>query len=303
MDEPQFSLALDAIYDAATAFERWPAALDRIGKGFGCSYVGLIDRNLRTMEGRGTAVGIDPAGQRAYFEVWTKHDILRQRTRSYRPGAVETDQDILPRPEFLRSDYYNGFLKPHDMHGYMRMTLSVENGFRKIISLSRPVSLGDFEVADVERFRRFLPHLQRAARVTQQFEESRLMLTAFSGVLESSATGVLLLDQTARIVFANRAARVMADAADSFSLRRERVEVLSSRDDAVLQRLIAGPPAARIVSMRRAAAPCGCRASPASRALRSSPRRWPAGRHGPRRERSRSSWSPIRKQPRCARKR
>ena len=26
------------------------------------------------------------------------------------PGSVETDQDILPRQDFLRSDYYNGFM-------------------------------------------------------------------------------------------------------------------------------------------------------------------------------------------------
>ena len=52
MDEPAFSLALDAIYDAATEFERWPVALERVAQAFGCSYVGLIERNTRTMEGR-----------------------------------------------------------------------------------------------------------------------------------------------------------------------------------------------------------------------------------------------------------
>jgi len=98
VDEPQFSLALDAIYDAATAFERWPAALDRIGQAFGCSYVGLIDRNLRTLEGRGTAVGIDPAGQREYFDTWSKHghpatenaglSAGRGRNRPGHPAAV-----------------------------------------------------------------------------------------------------------------------------------------------------------------------------------------------------------------------
>jgi len=66
------------------------------------------------------------------------------------------------------------------------------------------------------------------------------MLAAFSDLLESSATGVLLLDQTGKLLFANRVARAMAQAADSFSLRRERIEVLGGRDDAVLQRLIAG---------------------------------------------------------------
>ena len=240
MDEPTFSPILDAIYDAATAFDRWPVALERFGQAFGCSYVGLIDRNLRTMEGRATAVGIDLAGQREYFEVWSKHDLLRLRTPTYRPGAVETDQDILPRSDLLRSDYYNGFLKPHDMHAVMRMTLTVENEFLKIISLSRPISLGDYETADVEQCRLLMPHLLRAARAAQHVDESKLMLTAFSEVLEQSSTGILLLDRTGRVLFANRAARAMAQTTDSFLLRREQIEVLDTEDDAALQRLIAG---------------------------------------------------------------
>lgn len=241
MDETAFSRVLDAVYDAATAFDRWPVALERLGQSFGgCSYVGLIDRNLRTMEGRAVAIGVDPAGQREFFEVWSQRDILRQRTPAYRPGAVETDRDILPRRDLLRSDYYNGFMKPRDMHGYMRMTLAEANGFRKIISLSRPASLGDFEAADVGHCQRLVPHLQRASRVAQRIEASQLMLTAFSDVLERSATGVLILDWCGKVLFANRAARAMAQQADSLLLKRERVEAVSPALDATLQRLIAG---------------------------------------------------------------
>jgi hypothetical protein len=61
------------------------------------------------MEGRATAIGVDTAGQREYFSYWSKGDVVRdliqQRTRVYRTGAVETDQDILPRSELLRSAF------------------------------------------------------------------------------------------------------------------------------------------------------------------------------------------------------
>lgn len=240
MQESEFSGALDAVYDAATSFDRWPVALGHFARAFDCSFVGLIHRDLRTMEGRAVALGIDAAGQREYFDLWSQHDIIMQRTAVYRAGAVETDYDILPRDELLRSDYYNGFLKPHDMHAYLRITLSQENGFRKIISLSRPVSLGDFAVADVEHCRRLVPHLQRAARVAQHVNDARLMFNAFSDVLERSDKGVLILDTGGKVVFANAAARAMAESTDGFRLRRDRIEVLSRRSDAALQRLVAG---------------------------------------------------------------
>lgn len=240
MDDHSFSRILDAVYDAATAFERWPVALERLGQAFGCSYVGLLDRNLRTNEGRATAIGIDPQGQREYFEVWSKHDLLRLWTRTYRPGAVETDREILPRTDLVRSDYYNCFLKPRDMHVVMRITLAAEDGFRKFISFTRPTSLGDYGTADIEQCRRLMPHLQRAARVAQCVEDSSLKLTAFSDVLEQSAKGVLMLDRTGRVVFANRAARAMTEASCGLTLRRERIEATVRDNNAALQRLVAG---------------------------------------------------------------
>jgi PAS domain-containing protein len=219
MDEQVFSRILDAVYDAATAFERWPAALGQVGEAFGCSYVGMIDRNLRTNEGRATAVGIDVSGQREYFEVWSKHDLLRLWTRTYRPGAVETDREIIPRNDLVRSDYYNCFLKPRDMHVVMRITLAAENGFRKFISMTRPTSLGEYGKADIEQCQRLMPHLQRAARVAQCVEDSSLTLTAFSDVFEQSAKGVLLLDRAGRVLFANRAARGMVQGACGLRLQ------------------------------------------------------------------------------------
>jgi DNA-binding CsgD family transcriptional regulator len=240
MEEAAFSQILDAIYDSATTFERWPVTLERIGGAFGCNCSALIDRNLRTMDARTTCVGLDAGGQSEFLQTWSKHDILRQRTPVYRPGAVETDRGILPKSELLRSDYYNGFMKPHDMHAVMRVTLSVDNQFRKIISLSRPMLAGDYDTADVEQCSRLVPHLRRAASITQHVEESNVLLNAFSDVLEQSATGVLLLDWTGRILFANRGARVMAQPADGFRLRSERIEALNNPDDAALQRLIGG---------------------------------------------------------------
>lgn len=239
MKEQTYAGIVDAIYDASVDFERWPVALDHIAKTFHCSYVGLIDRNLATMEGRAAAIGIDAAGQREYFEVWSEHDLLRKNTQRYRPGAIETDQDIMPRRDLVCSEYYNAFLKPRDMHAVLRVTLAAKSDFLKIMSLSRPQSLGDFEASDIEQFESLVPHLQRAARITQQVEQSNLNLNAFSHLMEQSVTGVLLLDDAGKILFANRAARTMAQAKEGFVLRSASIEALDRENAATLRRLIA----------------------------------------------------------------
>jgi DNA-binding CsgD family transcriptional regulator len=84
-----------------------------------------------------------------------------------------------------------------------------------------------------------MPHLQRAVRVSQQVDASNVVLAAYSDILEQSATGVLLLDRSGRVSFANRAARAMAQTGDGFRLRGERIEAVNGPFEAPLQRLVA----------------------------------------------------------------
>ena len=241
MNEPAFSRVLDAIYDAATSFDRWPAALERIGEMFGASYVGLIDRNLNTMEGRAIAVGIDLASQREYFDVWSTHDVLRQWTPAYRAGAVQTDRDILPRTELLRSDYYNGFMKPRDMHAVLRFTLAVEPGFRKIISMTRPISLGDYNTSDVARSELLMPHLLRAASVSRQAR--RIEADAHVRIRRAGAKPDRRLaarSRRTRRVCESRGIRHGACARRLRAAVKDGSKSCTTNRDASLQRLIAG---------------------------------------------------------------
>jgi DNA-binding CsgD family transcriptional regulator len=235
-----FSGILDAVYESAIAAERWPDALQKLADAFHCGSVALIDRNLRTMEGRVTTTGIDPASQREFLEVWSAYDILRQKTKAWQPGAIETDQQILPRSELLASDYYNGFMKPRDMHAVMRLTLAIEGKFLKVITIIRPYSAGDFDSNAVQQCRLLMPHLQRAASISFHADEVKAMLGALSDVADRSVAAILLLDCNGKVKFANQSARAMAQTADSFRLRHDCIEVLDSQDDVALQRLIAG---------------------------------------------------------------
>src|SRR4051812_48193587 len=96
---------LDTVYAAGTAPELWPSALGKLGEVFGCSCVSLVEKNRKTNAGRAAAWGIDEQGQREYLDVWLGRNVLHLNTRVWRPGEVETDQDVLPKHEFLRSDY------------------------------------------------------------------------------------------------------------------------------------------------------------------------------------------------------
>jgi DNA-binding CsgD family transcriptional regulator len=240
MDAAAVPGILDAIYEAAVIPEHWPQALERLGQAFGCTSVALIDRNLRTLEARVSTSGVDASSRREFLDVWSAHDLVRLRTRAWRPGAIEPDYHIVPRSELFASDYYNGFMKPRDMRTVMRLTLAQRNQFLTIISLVRPHSAEDFDTAAIERCRLLMPHLQRASMIRFQAEDAGAILGGLSDVADRSVTAVLLLERDRRVKFANRAARTMADAADAFSLRRGQLEILDREQDAKFQRLVAG---------------------------------------------------------------
>jgi len=240
MNAAQVSGILDAVYDSAVFPERWPKALDRLGQALDCRCVALIERNLRTLEARVETSGVDASSQHEFLNVWSSRDLVRLRTRSWRPGAVELDRQIVPKAELLASDYYNGFMKPRDMHAVMRLTLAHHNRFLTIISLVRPRSVDEFDAPAIEQCQMLMPHLQRAANMRFLSDGAAAMLGGVSDVADRSVTAVLLLAQDGRVKFANKAARAMAAAADAFLLRHDQFEIPDRNDDAVFQRLVAG---------------------------------------------------------------
>jgi DNA-binding CsgD family transcriptional regulator len=240
MNTAQVSGILDAVYDSAVFPERWPQALDKLGHAFGCRCVALIERNLRTLEAKVATSGVDTSSQYEFLDVWSSRDLVRLRTRSWQPGAVELDRQIVPKSELLASDYYNGFMKPRDMHAVMRLTLAHRNRFLTIISLVRPRSVDEFDAPAIEQCQVLMPHLQRAANIRFQSDGAAAMLGGLSDVADRSVTAVLLLAQDGRVKFANKAARAMATAADAFLLRHDQFEIPDRNDDGVFQRLVAG---------------------------------------------------------------
>jgi len=232
------SQTLDAVYEAAVSAEHWPVALGRLAKVFRCHTISVVERNLQTMEGRGFGIDFDEARQREYFEVWRHRNVLTNGGR-YRTGGILTDQEILPKSALLRSDYYNGFMKRYDMRSALIISLRVEDGVHQSLSLMRPRPAGEYDKPDVELAQFFLPHLQRAARITGHLDRSRLMLDTAARLLEENSTGILLLKRDGQVAFANRSARAMAELGDGFVLRRDRMEAAEQQYEIALRRLIA----------------------------------------------------------------
>jgi DNA-binding CsgD family transcriptional regulator/PAS domain-containing protein len=240
MDEQVFAAILDAIYDASVLPAHWGAALKLLGEFFKCNVTTLIDRNIKTMQGGAVATGIDESGQSEYFSIWSAKNVFIESTPRWTAGAIVTDQQLLPKSSLVASDFYNGFMRPRDMHSLLRLSMAVDEDVHQAISLMRPRQYGEFDGADVEHGRLFLPHLQRAATVSRHLNVSVAKLQAVNHLIEENSDGVILVDLDGNALFANRAARAMADKKDGFTLRRNRIEAVQGDGNRAFQKLLAG---------------------------------------------------------------
>ncbi|MES2194011.1 MAG: helix-turn-helix transcriptional regulator [Pseudomonadota bacterium] len=240
MKAPDISGILDAVYEAAVVHDAWPIALQRLGVLFGCSCVSLVDEDRETLRGSAVQWGVDAQSQREYLDVWLGRNVFHWHTRVWRQGEVETDRDLMPKHELMRSDYYNGFMKPRDMHAILRVATHADDRSLQILALARPRSAPEYDRSDAQRLRPLVGHIQRAASIARHLDESREALIGISDVLEQSLTGIVLLSANGSVIFANRTARsMMADSA-GLRLRRDRLSALAPGDDDALARLIAG---------------------------------------------------------------
>lgn len=240
MDTELFSSILGAVYDTPTSFESWRSVLDLLKQAFDCHIVTLIEKDVRGGQSRFAEIGIGASVAQEYFKNWHDRNIFYGKALNWKPGAAQREQEVVPRSILLRSDYYNGFLRRYEMRGFIGMTIANDNVQRSGISLLRPPTRDDFEEGVVKWAGALMPHLQNAARITRRLSEANIDAEASFSLLELNPVGILLLNRSGAIVFANRAVRAMANKVDGLALRRSSIEAEWASENAQLQTLIAG---------------------------------------------------------------
>ena len=239
MDDKSFAEILDAIYEASVSPTQWRSALDLLSASFNCNVAALIDRDVKTMQGSAIATGIDAAGKAEYLSTWTSRNPFIEAIPRMR-SAIVTDEELIPKPALLASDFYKGFMHPRDMHALLRVSVHADQDVHQSLALLRSRYSGEFDATDRARCQLFLPHLQRAAAVGKRLTVSTAMLQTVNHLLEENTDGILLADQTGGVMFANRAARAMATRKDGFTLRHNRLEPLHGDHNRAFQKLLGG---------------------------------------------------------------
>lgn len=242
LTESDYAAFLDLLYGAAVEQGDWENVIATFADMIGGARAWMPELNLANGLGAGVIARIDPAAQSAYFQHFAKRNpFVRQVMNNPNapwPVNVRTDEDEFAKDEFVRTEYYNDFLKPQDIHSCLIIRLGRQDGMMSTLNVSRPSRREQFSGADLDLARRLHPDLIRAVNLSRKFANLGAFADGMVETFERSTHGVLLLDDTGRIHHANAAAERLLWEADGLCVVSGRLSASQTEAARQLRALI-----------------------------------------------------------------
>ena len=235
----EYSELVSSIYDAALDFERWPIVLERLVDALEGSTALFRNANLVNTEGVWASVRIDQTFQRLYVERYSDHNPLWERAGTRPVESCVSDREIIPKEELVRTEFYNDFLLPQDIHTVQRTYVLAEDDWEAVISVGRSPRRGEWEDEHLDLLRSVAPHLHRAAQLNLRLGGARFNEESSAEVLNNLACGVIIVTGETKILWANHAADAIIAAADGIRVDGGGLRAAERQQGLALRKLIA----------------------------------------------------------------
>jgi DNA-binding CsgD family transcriptional regulator len=238
LTEQKHANLVSAIYDAALDAKSWPDALGLLADTLGATGGGLLHQNLVTGKGTMFNARTDPRFSYLYNQHYHQLNVLPKRAGSQQVGCCLTDRMILPKNEFVMTEFYNDYLKPFNVQGVLKIYVHADETYESYLSFGSRSNRQDWEAEHVELLSTLAAHLVCAVQVKRRLESARLDEGALD-VLQHLSEAVAITDGEGRPVFLNRAAEAVVAQADGIAIKDRRLQVGNGFQTALLQKMIA----------------------------------------------------------------
>lgn len=242
VSEAQYAGFLELLYGAAVEQGDWERVIATFADMIGGARAWMPDLSLANGSGGGVIARIDPASQTAYFRHFAGRNPFVKpaiaNPNSPWPLNVRTDEDEFLKEEFVRTEYYNDFLRPQDIHSCLIVRLGRRDGMQSTLNVTRPRHRDQFDGADLDLARRLHPDLIRAFSLARKFADLGAFASGLAETLERSLHGLLLLDSAGRVVHANSIAERLLKEGDGLRVAGGRLGAWPSESARQLEALI-----------------------------------------------------------------
>lgn len=175
------------------------------------------------------------------------------------PGKVLDFQAVMPRPEFVRTDFFTDVVRP--MGGYRAM-ISIpirRDGAAGFIALCRPEHSEDFEAREIAAVARVVPHVNRVLRARLAIDRAAEQAEALVGAIDRIDALLAVVDAELRPIFMSGGFEEVVGRGDGLYRSRAGLTAAHPGDAARLRELVrvasrddARAPNQHVLRLRRA---------------------------------------------------
>jgi DNA-binding NarL/FixJ family response regulator len=248
MTEDEADALVGQIYDAALDEAQWVPVMNRMADLVGGGATIFIRKDLSTGQGSGLFGRISESEFTDYFGHFARRNPLATAVADMPAGSFLIDWQVLPKADLVRSEYYNGFLLPRDIHAVLGLMAWRDGQDVAIMSLTRSPKQPDYQTEDAARLAPFMPHVRRAVALARRLPSHLLHAPYLDVVIDTWHEGLLLLGEAGRVLYANQAAERLLARQDGLRLARG---VLTASDPVAARRLVTAIHAAALGSPAR----------------------------------------------------
>ena len=238
-----FDRLVTLFYLSCTESSAWPDALRIIAEGIQAEPVAVLVHGMHLAPAMtiGSWGPLPSATLRRYEDYYASRNIwLMKGAHLLKPGAVLTGEEMCSDEEFLRSEYYNDFLRPLGVRYSIRAVLTNTPEPLSYLSAGRPPTARPFGDAQKRKLAVLIPHLVQAVRIQERLETIQSRRRAASGALERLPLGVYFLDGRGRVLEMNSAGRKIVEAKDGLMIEHGSLVAIDTKAEVQLQRLVFG---------------------------------------------------------------
>lgn len=210
ISEEAFAATVDLINEAALNPPAWKAVLLRLATLTNCVAGGLTVENSATRKGRPlTYFGFDDDHVAKTFDYYLPMNPLFSIADKMAPGFIVANGDVIAPDRFRRTEFYNGWARPQKIGSPLTVVLHRSEDSYCPLTLVRPDGAGEATAEDRALLRRLAPQLIRALGVSLRLESLALRNAAIEAALARISIAVFVVDDEARIAYANPAAEAL----------------------------------------------------------------------------------------------
>lgn len=228
--------AVRRLYDAATDGEKWPAFLQELARCFNgnAAHIVRVQPRERALT-FSVLYGKDDAMLRLYASDGAELNTAFARFERHFAELMPTDPRVrlleqypsrplscrmsITEAEMRSCPSYRELLEPCDVEYTLAVSAPEDDGSLIMFGVFRGRDATFFREHELEAFGELIPHVKQAIALSEHLARIDLKRRIAFEALESVAIGILVLDETMRVVHGNAAAQSVIRAADGIYIQ------------------------------------------------------------------------------------